>query len=318
MNCHEAREGIPALFHGGMGLTEWALLDAHLRQCVECQKEQACVQEVLTSRQQLTPSRALVHCLSKVIDAIHVGITSFRELLLIPSTVAWPRSRRVIEANRAVAIWLLVLLTRVCGRLPKCFTLFRLVPARVIGATGFVITKVADLLARLRLSLTIAFHGAARAAIETACAGVTRVVTVFMSVRYLLPVLSKLSERVVATVIKATRFASIRFADLLTRLLAPLSISWNSRIGVMWLIGLLMRGRRLLPLLFALSQRAAIRAIGTMWGVGRILVKTSGRAVSVHGLGVWMVALGTERDPRMWRLRPRRSIGSDQIRHDAE
>lgn len=284
MNCHEAREGIPALFHGGMGLTEWALLDAHLRQCVECQKEQACVQEVLTSRQQLTPSRALVHCLSKVIDAIHVGITSFRELLLIPSTVAWPRSRRVIEANRAVAIWLLVLLTRVCGRLPKCFTLFRLVPARVIGATGFVITKVADLLARLRLSLTIAFHGAARAAIESACAGVTRVITVFMSVRYLLPVLSKLSERVVATVIKATRFASIRFADLLTRLLAPLSISWTvsgqaavrriqaSRIGVMWLIGLLMRGRRLLPLLFALSQRAAIRAIGTMWGVGRILV----------------------------------------------
>lgn len=115
-----------------------------------------------------------------MIEAIHV---SFRELLSIPSTIAWPRSMRVIEANRAVAMWLLVLLTRVCGLLPKRFTVFGLAPARVIGATGFVITKVADLLARLRLSLTIAFHGAARAAIETSCAGVTRVITVFMSVR---------------------------------------------------------------------------------------------------------------------------------------
>jgi hypothetical protein len=87
MNCHDAREGFSALFHGGMGLTEWALLDAHVRQCVECRKERESVQEVVNSRQQVTPSRALLHCLSKMIDAIRLGLA----ILVATILFLWPR-----------------------------------------------------------------------------------------------------------------------------------------------------------------------------------------------------------------------------------
>ena len=112
MNCHDAREGFSALVHGGLGLTEWALVEAHVRQCVECRKERASVLEVLNSRQQVTLSRALLHCLSKMIDAIHFGTTSFaawltrvRVLLSISLTVAGLAAVRVIEASRVGATW---------------------------------------------------------------------------------------------------------------------------------------------------------------------------------------------------------------------
>jgi hypothetical protein len=39
VNCHDARQGVSALFRGGMSLTEWALVEAHVRQCVECRQE---------------------------------------------------------------------------------------------------------------------------------------------------------------------------------------------------------------------------------------------------------------------------------------
>lgn len=36
MNCQDAREWLPALTSGTIGLTEWALVEAHLRRCPEC------------------------------------------------------------------------------------------------------------------------------------------------------------------------------------------------------------------------------------------------------------------------------------------
>ena len=73
MNCHDARQGFSALFHGGMRLTEWALLEPHVRQCVECSKGRESVQEVVNARQQATPSRARLHGVSKIIDTRLVG-----------------------------------------------------------------------------------------------------------------------------------------------------------------------------------------------------------------------------------------------------
>ncbi len=290
MNCHDAREGFRALLHGGMGLTEWALLDAHVRQCVECRKERESVQEVLNSRQQVTPSRALLHCLSQMIDSTHLGTTSFaarlprvRVLLSISLTVSGQAAVRMIEASRVGVTWLVGLLTRVRSLLPKLFKLFVWVAAIVIEGTGFVVTGFADLLARLRSSLTIAGQGVARAAIEAARAGVTRLFDVLLLVRGLLPVLLKLSERAAANAMGAARFASVRCADLLARLRVPLSISLTvsgqaavrmieaSRVGVTWL-----------------SERAAVKAIGAMWVVGRTVVATSRRALSLPGLSAWI------------------------------
>ena len=46
MNCAEVREGLSALSRGGLGLTELALLGAHVRQCVDCQQKRESVQHV--------------------------------------------------------------------------------------------------------------------------------------------------------------------------------------------------------------------------------------------------------------------------------
>ena len=79
MNCQDAREGFSALFHGGMGLTEWALLDAHARQCLECRKEREPVQEMVNSRQQE---------LTRV--GVSTGIASLAILVAI-IVFLWPR-----------------------------------------------------------------------------------------------------------------------------------------------------------------------------------------------------------------------------------
>jgi hypothetical protein len=47
MNCNDAREGLSVLSRYGMGLTEWVLADAHVRQCAECRKALENLQELV-------------------------------------------------------------------------------------------------------------------------------------------------------------------------------------------------------------------------------------------------------------------------------
>lgn len=116
MNCHDAREGFSAAFHGGMGLTEWALLDAHVRQCVECRKERESVQKMMTSRQQVTRSRALLHCLGKMIDATRLRTTRLAAWLTrvgVSLAISLPVAERaVIRASRVGITWHAGLLAR--------------------------------------------------------------------------------------------------------------------------------------------------------------------------------------------------------------
>jgi hypothetical protein len=219
MNCHDAREGFSALFRGGMSLTEWALVEAHGRQCVECGKEREYLQQVVSSRRRVAPSRAVRPCRRMVIDAIHLGTTSVAAWLArlhVVLAICFPMSvqaaGRVIAASRVGAMQVVDLLTRVRCQLPKLFQLSERTTANVIEATGFVIPWFADLLARLHLSLTIAFQRAARAAREAARAGVTRVVGLLTRVRCLLPALLKVPERAAGNVMGPVRFIFIRFA----------------------------------------------------------------------------------------------------------
>jgi hypothetical protein len=157
MNCHDAREGFSALFHGGMGLTEWALLDAHVRQCVECRKERESVQAVVNARQQGTPSRALLHGLGKMLDAIRLRTTSLATWLTrvgmplaISLTVA---GLAAIEASRVVATRIVDPLTRARWLLPALLKLSERTAASVIEATRVGITWDVGLLARTRCVL---------------------------------------------------------------------------------------------------------------------------------------------------------------------
>jgi hypothetical protein len=156
MNCRDAREGFPAFSRGGMSLTELALLEAHVRQCVDCRKERESVEAALNSRPQVTPPRVLLPCLSKVTDVIRLGATSF--------------------AGRVGARWLVGVLPRMGWLLSTIFKLSARAVANVIDATAFAMMWFSDLLARVRLSLTIAVRDAAQATIETARVGAARLV----------------------------------------------------------------------------------------------------------------------------------------------
>jgi hypothetical protein len=173
MNCHDAREGFSALFHGGMGLTEWALLEAHVRQCVECSKGRESVQEVVTSRQQVTRivgpltrcaqlqiwlcSSSLivfkwfgrgviegVRAAANGIEATRFASARFAGLLArlrVPGRAAV----RTIEASRVGVTWLVGVLARMRCVLPLLCRLSERTAVKTIGATLRVSTGIASL-----------------------------------------------------------------------------------------------------------------------------------------------------------------------------
>lgn len=141
MNCHEAREGFSDL---GMGLTERALVHAHVMQCVECRKgRESLPQAAVSSRPRVEPSRA-------------AWLPRLRVLLSIALTRSGQVAVRVVEV-------LAILSTRSVRA-----------AAHLAGRVRFVITRFAHLLIGLRSPVLIAFRGSARAALEAAGAGVTR------------------------------------------------------------------------------------------------------------------------------------------------
>jgi len=279
MNCHDAREGASAT---GMGLTERALVHAHVKQCAECRKDREALPQAVSSRQRGTPSRA-------------AWLTRLRALLSISLTLSGPAVVRVFEGVRVGVTRVVDRLTRVLGLLSAFVKRSGRAAASVIGAIRFGITHFAHLGNWLRRSLMIAFQRVARVAIESAGAGVTRVLVLLTRVRGLLSGLVKLPERAAADVIGAAGSGITRFAPLLTRLRVVLSLSFTvsvragGRVIAALLVeatrvlDLLARVRWLLPVLFRRSGRAAVRAIGVTRGVGRIVVTTAGGALSLLG-----------------------------------
>jgi hypothetical protein len=172
MNCDDVREAFSRLIRGGVGLTEWALLDLHMRQCVECQKEWESSYQGPSARQRIAWSRALPRGVSQIVDAIHFGASSFvawlitlRGLLLIASTVSGREAGRLLVGSRAAATWLVGVPTRVLRLWPMLATRSGRAAAHVIGATGLAITRFADVLRRLHgpaISLAIAGRWIAR------------------------------------------------------------------------------------------------------------------------------------------------------------
>ena len=218
MNCHEAREGVSDL---GMGLTERALVHAHVMQCVECRKERESLPQAVSSRPRVEPSRA-------------AWLTRLRVLLSISLTLSGQVAVRVVEV------------------LAILFALSVRAAAHLIGRVRFVITRFAHLLIGLRSSVLIAFRGSVRAAIEAAGAGVTRgldllprlsvLVSIFLSVsrqalarvawlvdrftqvRWLLPF-----QGIARAATEAVRAGVTRDLDLLARLRQTKDAAWTTR-----------------------------------------------------------------------------------------
>jgi hypothetical protein len=181
MNCHDARDWFSALLGGEIGLTEWALVETHVRQCAECRRELEQLQQVVRPRPHIAQPRAL-----QVVEATRLGITRSAHLLTrprlslpIPFKLSARAAVRVIEATWGGATRVIGLLTRVRWLLPIPFRLSVRAAANGIGATRFGITRSTLLLPRLRLSLAILFKLSVRAAVQVIAAtrlGATRVV----------------------------------------------------------------------------------------------------------------------------------------------
>jgi|HubBroStandDraft_6_1064221.scaffolds.fasta_scaffold35024_3 hypothetical protein len=210
MNCDDVREAFSRLIRGGVGLTEWALLDLHMRQCVECQKEWESSYQGPSARQRIAWSRALPRGVSQIVDAIHFGASSFvawlitlRGLLLIASTVSGREAGRLLVGSRAAATWLVGVPTRVLRLWPMLATRSGRAAAHVMETMGFAIARVADRV------------------IAASRVGATCLVALVIRARRLLLMFSTVSGRAAVNVIGATGLAITRFADVLRRLHGP-------------------------------------------------------------------------------------------------
>lgn len=245
MNCRDAREGLTALFRGGMGLTERALLHAHVGQCVECRKEQESVLAVVSSRRPVTPARALLHGHDKMIDAIRLGTASLAAWLTrlgvplaISLTVA---GLAVIEAGRVTATRLVDLLTRARRLLPRLLEHLVRASAAVIEATRCSGVRFVGLLARLRVPLRTSLAMSRQAAvgmIEASRVGVRWLVGLLARMRAVLRLLCTLSARtaieaigaiwVAARSVATTSGRALSLPGLSARIFAARRRDWGS------------------------------------------------------------------------------------------
>jgi hypothetical protein len=134
MNCEDARCALSALIGGPIGLTDWALLEAHLKQCARCRQAEAHLRQLAAASRPVTPSRAVLTSLRKAMELARIGATC---------------STALVVRRRA-------LLTAAARELTPRAT------AGVMRAAGLAVGHSGDLTERIRASLTSAHALAAR------------------------------------------------------------------------------------------------------------------------------------------------------------
>ncbi len=224
MNCHEVRERFSAPSRGGAGLTERALVHAHVEQCADCQAERASLQLAVSSLPRVEPSRGRrrlrgpVHAIERlrfVIARVVPSLISLRSSLLSPFQAT---ARVSSEAAGAGATRLLAgcaRLTRVAGALPTLFMPLARAAADLIGRVRFVSARVPRLLIGLASASRIAGRGSARAAGEIAGIGATRLLGLLSRLGALVAISSRVFAGAAGRVIVAGRTAAMRILDVL-------------------------------------------------------------------------------------------------------
>lgn len=134
MTCEDARDGLSALLRGPIGLTDWALLEAHLSRCAQCRRAEAHLRQLAATHDPVTAPRAALASLHKAIDLARIGATCSTDLVL---------------RRRA-------LLTAAARELTPRAT------AGVMRAAGLAVGRFDDLTERIRASRTSAHALAAR------------------------------------------------------------------------------------------------------------------------------------------------------------
>jgi hypothetical protein len=303
MNCKDARDGLSALSRYGMGLTEWVLADAHVRQCAECRKALEDLQELVSAGQRVAPHRALQRWLNAMIDSIRFGTTGIAAL--------------VSRVRTLLSIWLTVL--------PNVSEVFARTAVIVVAGTGFVIARCADVLGWPRSFLQVT--RAAVGVIEPTRAAGSRSLALFIQVGVLLPIVVTVSGRAAARLIGRVvtgfahrllwccsslrvlfqRAAQVAFEVARTAVRLSERVLSNAAEATRFVITL--TGRRIavghawvrrvvdrfmrvdLPRVVAFPERAGAAAIEATWVIGRMVLTTSRRAVRLLERRAWTVPI---------------------------
>jgi len=289
MNCNDAREGFS---RGGMGLTERALVHAHVMQCVECRKERESLPLVVSSRRRVTPPsdatwvprlRGLLAVsltisgrgAARGLEGARVGVT---RALSAVARLSERAAGKAIGATHSGMIISVELLTRLRVLLAMSLTVFgraALRPGAALGRAAVRVVEVgrsgAPLIGRVCFAMArvahSAFQGVVRAAIEAARAGVTRVLVPLTRLPVRLSTSFTVSAGAAGRVVAASRARARQALDVLIRL------------------------RGLASLVFARSERAAVKAIGAAWAVGRVIATPPGRVRPLLKVGAGIASL---------------------------
>src|SRR5216683_1994251 len=179
VKCHDAREGFSALRGGGVSLTEWALAEAHRRQCAECRQEETRLQQVAVARR-VTPPRALMDSFGNAMEVTRIGVT--RPAALLVPLRAFPTAALTLTARASAALIQAVgrgigqsldLIARLHAGLAAALRLAARPVGGVIQAIGRGVGHSADLIARLAAALTLTPRASA-AVIQAIGRGITR------------------------------------------------------------------------------------------------------------------------------------------------
>jgi predicted anti-sigma-YlaC factor YlaD len=131
MNCEDVRHGLLALLDGPIGLTDWALLEAHMKHCAECREAEAHLRRVAMASQPVTRPRAMLVLLRKATELARAGVTWSARLM---------RRRALLHASLATVR---ELAARIIAGGLQAFDL----------GTTYAIAEVAHLRASLAISL---------------------------------------------------------------------------------------------------------------------------------------------------------------------
>jgi hypothetical protein len=183
MSCEDASDGLSALVGGHIGLSEWALLEAHLRRCAECRRAEAHLRQRAAVSRSVTPRRVLASLLKamalariRVTGAIAVGGRG-RALLMVAALE--PASRATAGVRRAVGLAVgrfADLMARMRASRASVHELAARIIARASKRFRLDITRFVAEVARLRAWLAVSLRSSVAAMVD-ALEGVCRTVT---------------------------------------------------------------------------------------------------------------------------------------------
>jgi hypothetical protein len=227
VKCHDVRAGFSARHGTGISLTEWALVEAHLRQCAECRQEQARRQQVAA------PPRALLDSLGKAMEVTRIALTRPTALLAPWRARMTATLTRIVRAGADTiqAIGRGIgqardLIARLHAVLAATLTLTARACAAAIQVVGRGIGQARDLIARLHAALLAARTLTARsssAVLQAAGRGVGQAWDLIARLHAVLVATLTLTARACAAAIQAVGRGIGQARDLIARLHAALA-----------------------------------------------------------------------------------------------